>query len=248
MKIRIYQLQEWTGETRLTQEIDVPVVDEAYVDSTLFEILPMSDRAPSFPVDDPRGWAYNAALRVTVGWSAWVDPNSNTINLSFANYSNWTFYRNKGATPNGYRVVRGNYYWYSSVNGREIYHYVGPTTSGEADYEVGGLDGGSWQMSLNIPPETESQRYEFANIYNAVSGVRSRAYICFYNDLPADYRPGERKIDGVWKSLNRNGGVCERNASWYEMRTVGGASGATGDPPERKINGVWTNQSKIGEE
>ena len=64
-----------------------------------------------------------------------------------------------------------------------------------------------------------------------------------------DYRPGERKVSGTWRSHNRgNGGWAERkNGSWYEMRTKEGGSGS-GDPPERKINGSWKNQSKVGAE
>lgn len=66
-------------------------------------------------------------------------------------------------------------------------------------------------------------------------------------DLAFDYRPGERKVAGNWKSHERNDGWAERkNGSWYEMRTGGGERGETGRPPERKINGKWTNQSKLG--
>lgn len=66
-------------------------------------------------------------------------------------------------------------------------------------------------------------------------------------EIAFDYRPGERLTGGSWKSLNRDGGVCERNASWYEMRTRDGDKGGTGQPPER-MNGGWKNQKKIGAE
>lgn len=73
------------------------------------------------------------------------------------------------------------------------------------------------------------------------------AGIQFRNPLPADYRPGERKISGTWQSHNRSGGVCSRkvNGSWVELRTLNGGVG-TGNPPSRKTNGTWYNQRKVG--
>lgn len=63
------------------------------------------------------------------------------------------------------------------------------------------------------------------------------------------YRPGERRINGVWKSHNRSGGACQRkvSGSWVEMRTIDGGIG-TGDPPSRKTSGTWYNQRKLGDE
>lgn len=61
---------------------------------------------------------------------------------------------------------------------------------------------------------------------------------------PADYRPGEQLINGVWSSHNRSGGACEllSNGNWIEMKTMPG----TGDPPELLLNGAWQNMEKIG--
>ena len=61
------------------------------------------------------------------------------------------------------------------------------------------------------------------------------------------YRPGERKVEGAWKTHNRSGGACERkvNGSWVEMRTIDGGTG-TNDPPSRKTSGTWYNQRKVG--
>lgn len=64
-------------------------------------------------------------------------------------------------------------------------------------------------------------------------------------DIELDYRPGERLTGGSWKSLNREGGACER-IGHDEMRTVDGGTG-TGDPPEINSGG-WKNQKKIGAE
>ena len=61
-----------------------------------------------------------------------------------------------------------------------------------------------------------------------------------------DYRPGERKINGRYKSLNRPSGKCERKG-YGEMRTVDGGVGTT-NPPSRKHNGIRYNMRKIGEE
>lgn len=69
----------------------------------------------------------------------------------------------------------------------------------------------------------------------------------FRNPLPKDYRPGERKINGIWQSHNRDGGACRRkvNGTWIELRTLDGGVG-TGNPPSIKTNNVWVNQKKLG--
>lgn len=63
------------------------------------------------------------------------------------------------------------------------------------------------------------------------------------------YRPGERKVSGVWSSHNRSGGACERkeNGTWVELRTIDGGVG-TSDPPSRKTSDTWYNQRKTGTE
>lgn len=65
--------------------------------------------------------------------------------------------------------------------------------------------------------------------------------------IDVDYRPGEVRINGVWKSTNRSGGKCQivRNGTWTDMKTTDGGTG-TGNPPSRRINGAWKNQSLIG--
>lgn len=75
------------------------------------------------------------------------------------------------------------------------------------------------------------------------------AGVQFMNPLPADYRPGQRKISGTWYSHNRVAGTCNRKVSgvWTEMRTLNGGVG-TGNPPSRKSSGTWYNQRKIGAE
>lgn len=62
--------------------------------------------------------------------------------------------------------------------------------------------------------------------------------------VETDYRPGARKINGVWQSLNRNGGACYR-IGHGEMRTDDDQP--TGNPPSIKRDGVFYNMKKIGE-
>lgn len=70
----------------------------------------------------------------------------------------------------------------------------------------------------------------------------------FKNILPADYRPGQRKLTN-WMSHNRTAGVCNRKVSgtWTEMRTYDGGVG-TDNPPYIKTSGTWYNQKLIGAE
>lgn len=247
MKLRIYEYREWADEWLITNEIDVPNTSGTY-EYALSGINAMSDRCGAFNMDDPRAWAYHVSIGVTINLTVSVNNQTNKVSVNVNSWSNWRFRRTQGPTPAGYYVVRGNYQWYATQNGAEMYHYIGPSTSaqGAIDTAISGYAGAF--ATGQISPETETGKTQFSRIHNNVNGINAYAYIAFYNDLPADYRPGERNINGTWYSLNRSGGVCERNNSWYEMRTVGGNAGATGDPPERKINGTWTNMSKIGTE
>lgn len=61
-----------------------------------------------------------------------------------------------------------------------------------------------------------------------------------------DYRPGQRKISGEWRSHNRLDGVADR-IGYGTMRTSGGGT-STGDPPSLKQSGTWYNQKRIGAE
>lgn len=73
-----------------------------------------------------------------------------------------------------------------------------------------------------------------------------------------DYRPGA-SLDtntSVWKSHNRVNGACHvlKNTStmaWQECRTIGGDSGAQGNPPlmfRGTTSDSWYNQRKLGRE
>lgn len=69
-------------------------------------------------------------------------------------------------------------------------------------------------------------------------------------DIMFDYRPGDRKLNGVWESHNRkNGGVASRKVSgnWPDnLRTEDGDKDATGNPPTKKRSGTWYNMHLIG--
>lgn len=58
-----------------------------------------------------------------------------------------------------------------------------------------------------------------------------------------DYRPGAIRINGEWKSLNRDGGACNiLDDGWKEMRTD---SSDEANPPQIKTNGEWKNMTLI---
>lgn len=109
-----------------------------------------------------------------------------------------------------------------------------------------------YTLTLNEDPEQVVLGYNGsgANNANSYTWHRYEKYVLvkdFINngEIAFDYRPGERLTGGSWKSLNRDGGVCERNSSWYEMRTRDGDKNASGDPPEINRSG-WKNMKKIG--
>lgn len=225
--------------------VDVPDTPGSH-NVRLPNFLGQSDRIPSVPLGSGNEWAYHTGLycSITVNYS--IDYSNNRINATINNFNNWHFYRQKGSTLSGRSCVRGNYTWYSSFNS-SIYHYVGPTTSGQANQDVSFNGGSSTFTFSNVAPGTRSNSHQFAWMKNNVNGNLSYAFLQIENTLPPDYRPGERKIGGRWMSLDRSGGVCERNNSWYEMKTKNGNSGGTGDPPEVKRSGSWYNQNRIGE-
>lgn len=108
------------------------------------------------------------------------------------------------------------------------------------------------QETFTLPPGQSATRSSLY-VHNQTIGGSSYddiwAGVQFRNPLPADYRPGQRKISGTWYSHNRTGGVCSRKVSgfWSELRTLNGGSG-TGNPPSRRTSGTWYNQYKLGQE
>lgn len=223
-------------------QIDVPSETGTY-NVTLPPCLGYSDRCYAYPVEDPRAWAYNVQL--VVSCTVHVTKNSdNSLDVKVDAFTSWKCTRTQGSTPSGMAVVRGSYLFYSSINNALIYHYNGPATSGQGNASWGG-SGGTTTFDLgNIAAGATSAQKEYGHSSNAVNGLVAQAHLSISNDLPPDYRPGERNTGG-WKSLNRQGGVCERIGSGT-MTTIDGGSG-TGDPPERNSGG-WKNQKKIGAE
>lgn len=94
--------------------------------------------------------------------------------------------------------------------------------------------------SASTPTPSPSLPNAFPN-----SAYSESSQVPIYIDV--SYRPGERKVNGTWRSLNRSGGVCSRKVagSWVEMTTQDGGVG-TGNPPSRKSSGTWYNQRKLG--
>lgn len=201
--------------------------------------LGYSDRCGTYPVEDPRAWAYT--IHITVNCTVRVTRNDDSsLSVKVDAFTSWRVTRQQGSTPSGLAVVPGDYLFYSSLNNALVYEYKGPSTSGQGTTSWSG-NGGTSTLDLGtIKPQETSGKKEYAHSSNAVNGLVAQANISIKNDLPPDYRPGERQIGGSWASLNRSGGVCERSGGgWIEMRTSPG----TGDPPE-VCYGSWQNQKK----
>lgn len=212
-------------------------------------ILEMSDRCQLYPTDDPRAWAYNLGFQCNLIVRASMNKENNSIKAKVISFSDWRVERSQGTTPAGKPVVQGNYSWYSSVNGAEIAHYVGPTVSGEGDYTYAG-EGGTMGIDFGtIGPQQEGDQREYANLLNHVNGLRSQAWVTVRNDLPADYRPGA-VLDNKWLTHNRSNGqahILTSGSTWTEMRTINGGINK-GDIPSimTSENGAWINQRRFG--
>lgn len=245
MRVRVVEYREWAGDWVDTWTVDFPDATGSY-NIHIGETLCQSDRIPSIPYSDPNAWAYLVGISFDITVSINVDLSRNTITGSIANFHNWGGWRRQTSPIGGRRCIIGNYGWNSSLNGAELLHYIGPAYSGQGD-AWWGANGGSVVFDIGgVAPQTRSGMLQFASFYNYVNGNRAFGYICIENTLPPDYRPGERKIDGTWWSHDRWNGVCERNAWWYDMRTIGGGHGGRDNPPEIKTGGTWWNQNKLG--
>lgn len=186
------------------------------------------------------------AIVLTESWTASIDNNNNltiTLTTTLDEIRRDDLQGSNQNTPgrniNLYREQGGAAILSLADNQLAVAHtiYSGPTTI--------------TQETFTLPPGQSASRNSLY-IHNQTVGSTSYddiwAGIQFMNPLPADYRPGQRKLSGTWYSHNRNGGVCSRKVgSWTELRTLDGGSG-TGNPPSRKASGVWYNQRKVGQE
>lgn len=129
--------------------------------------------------------------------------------------------------------------------------------SGAPSDTTGSSSAGSQTLTVSSAVPTRTN-YRFdgwsynSNLYHGGDTItiqKSSPTITLVAQWTEFYRPGERKVNGTWSSLNRSSGACERkaNGSWYEMRTIDGGTG-TGDEPTRKQSGTWYNQRKLGTE
>lgn len=93
--------------------------------------------------------------------------------------------------------------------------------------------------SASTPSPTPTYPYAYPN-----SSYSEASQAPIY--IVTDYRPGEIRNGGTWKSHNRSGGHADirRSGGWVEMRTEAG----TGNPPSIRRDGSWENQAKIGAE
>lgn len=187
------------------------------------------------------------AIVLTESWTASIDNNNNltiTLTTTLDEIRRDDLQGSNQNTPgrniNLYREQGGAAILSLTDNQLAVAHtlYSGPTTIA--------------QETFTLPPGQSASR---SSLYVHNQTVGSASYddiwagIQFMNPLPADYRPGQRKISGTWYSHNRTGGVCSRKVSgiWSELRTLDGGSG-TGNPPSRRTSGTWYNQYKLGQE
>lgn len=246
MRVRVYEDQPWSGRYNILQ-LDVVIPNqEGHYRTDMELILTQSDRCYAFPVDDPRAWGYHIGMAVTLEYDLTI--NGSNIDVDVDAFTDWAVVRVPGQTPAGYSLVQGNYSWYSSINGNEIYHYHGPATAGQGGAIYPGTGGSFSFSSGTIRPQQETSAREFANFYNWVNGNRAQAKIVFFNDFPPDYRPGAIRSGNIYLSHNRNDGEAHiLNGSWNEMRTIGGGVEHDNIPSIRK-NNSWFNQLKLGKE
>lgn len=251
MIVRVYEDRPWANKYNvLVLEAFVPNQSGRHTVS-LERTLGQSDRCTAWPVDDPedRAWGYHVGITTTLELDLAI--NGSNINVDVDAFRDWMVERVPGGTPAGYRLVPGDYSWYSSINGSLIAHYYY-----ENNYELSGWgyesypgSGGTVSFSSGtIRPQQESSAREYANMYNNVNGNQSFAKIVFFNDFPPDYRPGAIRSGNIYLSHNRDGGEAHiLNSSWEEMRTVGGGVEHDNIPSIRK-NNSWFNQLKLGKE
>lgn len=185
-------------------------------------------------------------FRVTQSWTTSVD-NNNNLTVSVTTVVNsvdrvdcrGTDQNTPGRDINVYKEQGGQAY--ISVRDNQV---------ATAHNISGSVNLGTYTFTL-APGQNLTRNTLY--IHNQTVGSSSYddiwAGVQFQNPLPADYRPGQRKLSGTWYSHNRNNGVCSRkvSGSWTELRTLDGGTG-TGNPPSRKTSGTWYNQRKIGAE
>lgn len=245
MLLRVYQTGFNAG---LKGSANIPNTTGTYTIQTPV-LLEMTDRSNDYPITDPRAWPFDLFAVCTIDVNVIV--NGSNITVSASDFHDWKVQRVRSASAvNGSSVVQGNYIWYSSINGAELYHYIGPTVVTATDTSATWpANGGTTTISaVTIKPQTETPHFQVANMINNVNGLTTQAQISFFNDLPPDYRPGAIVgADGQWLSHNRNGGnrAIFDGSSWKELRTDNGGTG-TGNPPSIYNGSVWNNQRNIG--
>ena len=104
------------------------------------------------------------------------------------------------------------------------------------------------------PYPSSSFRYAYPDANYSEQSAASHIPVS-YSDLSQvyneGYRPGERKISGVWQSHQRGGRQYptraeRKSGGWYELKTKKGDENAQGTPPERKRSNAWYNMRAIG--
>lgn len=245
----------WNGSTREPwrdlAEIDIPASGSASITMPAFG---QSDRLKNASGSNIYG--ANALIQCVLN-GTFTRDSSNVIRIVGGTLSNYKFIYDSSAWGHqiGAPVYAGTYDFYAiNSDGVEsfIYQYAGGDTVVD-DYQLD-VPGKTTKAEYNetIQPGGQfSNEHYYGRCYNEVQGSNNnlQVFLRFKNTYPADYRPGEVRVDGTWKSTNRTGGKCHirQNGQWVEMRTLNGGTG-TDNPPSLRKDGVWKNQYKIGSE
>lgn len=120
-------------------------------------------------------------------------------------------------------------------------HYIGGSLNmGTETYTI--APGGNQQFRASVFIRSHTVSFPDTDTYTD----RIWAGIAFYNNLPADYRPGEICNNYAWYSHNRASGAANiyTGSNWKTMRTED--PGTTGNPPSIYYNSAFRNQRLIG--
>lgn len=252
MIVRIINYRAWNHQEQIPYEYTFPNENGTYTIHTP-RLIDQSDRiAGKSCIDescsaDDYAWAYWVGLLVDMDIT--ITVNGNKISATISGFDDWRVERKQSwATCTSARVYTGDYDYYSSINGALIHRYHGPSTMCQGDATWPGAGGDVTINTGTINAQEWSQRYEFANMYNAYENNRAYAYVQIFNDLPPDYRPGAIKQGNIYLSHNRNDGEAHvLGGTWKEMRTSQGHT-ANDNPPSIRKSNIWTDQLKLGKE
>lgn len=247
MKVMVYD----TWDRPPTEIGEVPNEPGNYTVTSDVMFLTQSDRIKNDP-----DFGYLVGMMITVDLTLAMSGSQMTVTVNAL--SGWEVQRWQTASRNPPKeMIRGDYEWFSTINGNSIYHYYGPQYTDEGFASWSGQGGTTTFTVGPFGPQQDSAKTKFAHFINYVTTPHNEAdaYIYFFNDLPPDYRPGQCLHSNVWESHNRDGGSANilTGGSWVDNVYVGGIwtemrteENGHDNPPLIRRNNGWDNQAKIG--